>query len=56
MAIPAVIAPDLASHVVAYAAPGDDGLVFTSQQGAPLRRSNLFAASGSQLYVRPGCP
>jgi hypothetical protein len=36
-----VITPDLASHIVAFAAPGDDGLVFTSSEGKPLRRSNF---------------
>jgi len=39
--IPSVITPDLASHIVSYVAPGDDGLVFTSSGGGPLRRSNL---------------
>ena len=42
MAIPEVITPDLASHVVTYATPGDDGLVFTSQQGGPLRHTNFI--------------
>jgi integrase len=41
IAIPAVITPDLASHTVTFAAPGDDGLVFTSSEGKPLRRSNF---------------
>jgi integrase len=41
VAIPSVIMPDLASHIVTYAAPGDDGLVFTSSAGGPLRRSNF---------------
>jgi integrase len=41
VAIPAVITPDLASHIVTLAAPGDDGLVFTSSEGKPLRRSNF---------------
>ena len=36
-----MIIPDLASHIVTYAAPGDDGLVFTSSGGGPLRRSNF---------------
>jgi len=39
--IPSVITPDLASHIVTYAEPGDDGLVFTSSGGGPLRRSNF---------------
>ena len=41
VAIPAVITPDLASHIVTFAAPGDDGLVFTNSEGKPLRRSNF---------------
>jgi integrase len=41
VAIPEVITSDLASHIVTYAAPGDDGLVFTSPEGAPLRLSNF---------------
>ncbi len=41
VAIPAVITPDPASHIVTFAAPGDDGLVFTSSEGKPLRRSNF---------------
>jgi integrase len=36
-----VITRDLASHIVTYAAPGDDGLVFTSPEGSPLRLSNF---------------
>jgi integrase len=41
VAIPEVITSDLASHIVTYAAPGDDGLVFTSPEGHPLRLSNF---------------
>ena len=41
VAIPEVITADLASHIVTYAAPGDDGLVFTSPEGYPLRLSNF---------------
>ena len=41
VAIPEMITPDLASHIVTYAASGDDGLVFTSPEGAPLRLSNF---------------
>jgi integrase len=41
VAIPEVIMPDLATHVVSYARPGDDGLVFTSARGGPLRHTNF---------------
>jgi integrase len=42
VAIPDVIAPELAQHVMTFAAPGDAGLVFTSPEGAPLRHSNFY--------------
>ena len=41
VAVPEVIAPDLAAHLVAYARPGDDGLLLTSAQGTLLRHSNF---------------
>jgi integrase len=41
VAIPEVIMPDLALHVMTHAAPGDDGLVFTSPGGDPLGHSNF---------------
>jgi integrase len=41
VAIPEMITPALASHIVTYAVAGDDGLVFTSPEGAPLRLSNF---------------
>ena len=41
MAIPELITPDLAAHIVTFARPGDDGLVFTSPEAAPLRHSNF---------------
>jgi integrase len=39
--IPDVITPDLAAHLVTYAGPGADGLVFTSPAGGPLRHTNF---------------
>jgi integrase len=42
VAIPDVITSDLAAHVMTYAASGDDGLVFTSPVGGPLRHSNFY--------------
>ena len=41
VALPELITPDLAAHVVTYARPGDDGLVFTSPAGGPLRHTNF---------------
>jgi len=55
-AIPAVITPDLASHVVTYATPGDDGLVFTSPEGAPLRRSNFIRRAWRPALRAAGLP
>lgn len=41
VAIPRSIVSDLDRHVVEFAAPGPDGLVFAGSTGAPLRRSNF---------------
>jgi integrase len=41
MAIPELITPDLAAHITTYARPGDDGLIFTSPGGGPLRHTNF---------------
>jgi integrase len=41
VAIPELITPDLAAHIVTHARPGDDGLVFTSPGGGPLRHTNF---------------
>jgi integrase len=41
VAIPELIVPDLAAHVMTHARPGDDGLVFTSPGGGPLRHTNF---------------
>ena len=38
VAIHELITPDLAAHVMTYARPGDEGLVFTSPGGGPLRQ------------------
>jgi integrase len=41
VAIPELITPDLAGHIVTHARTGDDGLVFTSPGGGPLRHTNF---------------
>ena len=41
VAIPEVIVPELRSHLARFAADGDEGLVFTSTDGTPLRHSNF---------------
>ena len=41
VAVPEVIMPDLALHIMTYAAPGDEGLLRTSPGGAPLRHTNF---------------
>jgi integrase len=53
VAIPEVITSDLASHVVTYAAPGDDGLVFASPKGLHCGSVTSAAASGGQPSARP---
>jgi integrase len=40
VAIPEVIMPGLTLHAMTHAASGDDGLVFNSPSGDPLRHSN----------------
>ena len=39
--IPSFVARSLAVHIDLYALPGDDGLVFPSPEGEPMRRSNF---------------
>jgi integrase len=56
VAIPDVITPDLASHLVTYAAPGDDGLVFTSPGGRPLRRSKFIRRAWRPALSAAGLP
>ncbi len=41
VAIPELITPDLAAHIVTYARLGDDGLIFISPGGGPLRHTNF---------------
>jgi integrase len=40
--IPAAIIADLAWHLARFAAPGDEGLLFTSSTGSPLHHSNFY--------------
>ena len=40
--IPSAIIPDLAWHLARFAAPGDEGLLFTSSTGSPLHHSNFY--------------
>jgi hypothetical protein len=54
VAIPELITPEPAVHLVTYARPGDDGLVFTSAQGALLRHSNFAAGPSGQHSRRSG--
>ena len=56
MAIPSVITPDLASHIVTFAAPGDHGLVFSSSAGRPLRRSNFRRRNWHPALRAAGLP
>jgi integrase len=56
VAIPDVITPDLAAHIVTYAVPGNDGLVFTSPEGGPLRRSNFIRRAWRPALRAAGLP
>jgi integrase len=40
--VPAAIIANLARHLARFAAPGDDGLLFTSSTGSPLHHSNFY--------------
>jgi integrase len=46
LALPSVVGDELAAHIAQYP-PSDDGLVFTSSSGAPLRRSTWGDAFSS---------
>jgi integrase len=41
LGIPSFVARSIAMHIDLYALPGDDGLVFPSVEGQPMRRSNF---------------
>ena len=56
VAIPSVITPDLASHIVTFAASGDDGLMFNSSAGRPLRRSNFCRRNWHPALRAAGLP
>ena len=56
VAIPYVIMPDLAAHIVTYAQPGNDGLVFTSPEGGLLRRSNFIRRAWQPALRAAGLP
>jgi integrase len=56
VAIPEVIMPDLALHVMTYAAPGDDGLLFTSPGGGPLRHTNFRRRVWLPALQKAGLP
>ena len=40
--LPGLVAADVQQHVDCYAQDGDDGLIFTSPTGTPLRHSNFY--------------
>jgi hypothetical protein len=47
-----MIVTDLADHEDQHAQDGDDGLMFTSPEGRPLRHGNFTRASGCPLSGR----
>ena len=54
MPFPDVIAPDVRWHLACFAQDGDDGLVFTSPAGAPLRHSNFYRRVWVKALERVG--
>jgi excisionase family DNA binding protein len=56
VAIPEVITSDIAAHIVTYAVPDDDGLVFTSPEGRPLRLSNFCRRAWRPALRAAGLP
>ena len=52
--IPAVITPDLTWHLAQFTAPGDDALVFTSRNSAPLRHTNFRRRHWLPACAKPG--
>ena len=54
--IPEVITADLALPLVTFAAPGEDGLIFTSSEGPPLRRSNFCRRAWLPALCAAGLP
>ena len=56
VAIPELITPDLAAHIMTHARPGDDGLVFTSPGGGPLRHANFRRRFWVRALAAAGLP
>ena len=56
VAIPELITPDLAAHIMTHARPGDDGLVFTSPGGGPLRHTNFRRRFWVSALAAAGLP
>jgi integrase len=54
--LPPLIIPSLRDHLGRYAQPGDDGLVFTSPNGAQPRRSNFRRRVWLPAVARAGLP
>ena len=54
--IPEVIIPVVQWHLSCFAQPGDDGLVFTSLRGRPLRHSHFRQRDSCQHSKRPSPP
>ena len=54
--IPAAIIPDLAWHLARFAAPGDEGLLFSSSTGSPLHHSNFYRRVWMPALRKTGLP
>jgi hypothetical protein len=54
--IPAFVARSLAVHIGLYALPGDDGLVFPSADGDPMRLVNALKCKQLLPSILSTCP
>jgi integrase len=54
--VPALIVPDLRWHLSCFAQPGDDGLLFTSPTGMPLRHGHFRSRVWVKALKQAGLP
>jgi len=53
--VPDAVMPALRQHTIAFPAPGDEGLVFTTPTGRPLPHSRFRSVSGSRRFAQRAC-
>jgi integrase len=56
VAIPPLIVPELRAHIERFAQPGENGLLFTSSTGKPLRNSNFRGRVWLEAVEAAGLP